>query len=441
MSYYINSKAYHKAHDKYVIYTKIQIMKSVTLIISGSIAAIKAPELIRQLRAKKIAVHCIVTKGGSEFVSLKEIREISGNPVSTDLFSLKEKKAIWHIRFSRETDLMIVAPASADLIAKMAHGIADDMASATLLANNKRLVVAPAMNTQMWIHPATQRNIKQLVQDGAIIIEPREGMLACGEVGQGRMAEPAEIVAAILTSLRGANATKQSSNVKQLDCFASLAMTDRLKGKKALVTSGPTHEPIDPVRYIANRSSGKQGHAIATALACAGAAVTLVSGPTNLPDPIGVKTVHVTTAKEMFDAVNKALPTDVAVFAAAVGDWRVTPAKQKIKKRDGALPELRFEENPDILRHVANHKTKRPTLVIGFAAETQRLSGNAAKKHKDKGANWVLANDVSGGQVFGKDKNKVNFITGKSKEQWPLMSKDDVAEKLVEKIIMSLRGA
>lgn len=391
--------------------------KSVTLIISGSIAAIKSPDLIRKLRAKQIDVHVIVTKGGSEFVSIKEIEKLSGNKVSTDIFAADEKKDMWHIRFSRETDVIVVAPASADLIAKMAQGIADDMASATLLANNKKLLVAPAMNTQMWIHPATQRNVKQIQKDGAEIIEPGVGMLACGEVGAGRMAEPADIVAEIERIIGG---------------------DFPLKGKKALVTSGPTHEPIDPVRYVANHSSGKQGHAIARALARAGAEVTLVSGPTQLADPAHVKVKRITTAREMFAAVDKSLPADIAVFAAAVGDWSVKPAKQKIKK-SGAVPHLDFMENPDILKHVANHK-KRPKLVIGFAAETEKVMGNAAEKHKRKGADWVLANDVAGGKVFGADKNKITFLGDRMNENWPLMSKDAVAEKLVEKIIKQFQG-
>jgi len=388
--------------------------KSVTLIISGSIAAIKAPDLIRQLRAKKIEVHVIVTKGGREFVSLSEIEKLSGNKVSVDIFAPDEKKDMWHIRFSRETDLIVVAPASADMIAKMAQGIADDMASATLLANNKRVLVAPAMNTQMWIHPATRRNIKQIQKDGAVIIEPGIGMLACGEVGAGRMAEPADIVAEVQRII-GADFP--------------------LKGKKAVVTSGPTHEPIDPVRYIANHSSGKQGHAIARALVRAGADVTLVSGPTQLADPAHAKVKRIVTAKQMFAAVDKALPADIAVFAAAVGDWSVKPAKQKIKK-SGAFPHLEFMENPDILKHVASHK-KRPKIVVGFAAETEKLSRHAADKHKRKGADWVLANDVSGGKVFGEDENKITFITRHKKERWKKMSKDQVAEKLVEKIISS----
>lgn len=391
-------------------------MNSITLIISGSIAAIKAPDLIRRLREKNIGVQCIVTKGGMEFVDVKEIEKLSGNVVSTDLFSRQEKEEMWHIRFSRETDLIVVAPASADLIAKMANGIADDMASATLLANNKKLLVAPAMNTQMWIHPATKRNVAQIKKDGAIIIEPGVGMLACGEVGAGRMAEPEEIVKAI---------------------SAIVEKNGALKGMTALVTSGPTHEAIDPVRYIANRSSGKQGHAIASALAAAGAKVTLVSGPTNLPDPAGVKMVHVATAAEMFAACEKALPADIAVCAAAVADWKVKASDKKIKKT-GKLPALKLKQNTDILAHIAKHK-KRPKLIIGFAAETGNAAKLAREKLKRKGCDWILANDVANGKIFGSDKNKVTLVSAKGNEEWPEMSKNAVAEKLVEKIISSLK--
>jgi phosphopantothenoylcysteine decarboxylase / phosphopantothenate---cysteine ligase len=390
---------------------------SILLIISGSIAAIKSPELIRQLRANNIGVRCIVTKSGQEFVSLKEIVKLSGQPVSVDLFSAKEKEEMWHIRFSRETDLIVIAPASANLIAKMAGGIADDMASATLLANNKKLLVAPAMNTYMWVHPATQRNVKQIIKDGAEIIEPGVGMLACGEVGAGRMAEPQDIVAAILKRL----------NVKQ-----------PLSGMKALVTSGPTYEAIDPVRFIGNRSSGKQGHAIAKALANQGAQVTLVTGPTSLPDPQGVNVRHVTSADEMLIACEKTLPADIAVCAAAVADWKMrAPARQKIKK-NGAAPMLQLMENRDILKYIATHRRKRPKLVIGFAAETSHLLKTAAEKRKSKQCDWIIANDVADGKGFDADENRVALITAKKSEQWPLISKQAVAERLAERIITHL---
>jgi phosphopantothenoylcysteine decarboxylase/phosphopantothenate--cysteine ligase len=391
--------------------------KSITLIISGSIAAIKTPELIRQLKDKNIEVRVILTKAGSEFVSRGELESLSGQAISMELFDAKEKEEMWHIRFSRETDLIVVAPASANLMAKMAHGIADDMASATLLANNKRTLVAPAMNTQMWIHPATQRNVKQIQKDDALIIEPREGMLACGEVGQGRMAEPHDIVAAIEEQL--------SINHHALE------------GVTALVTSGPTYEPIDPVRFIGNRSSGKQGHAIAEALANAGANVTLVTGPTHLDDPARVNTKHVTTAEEMLKACEDALPADIAVCAAAVADWRVSePSARKLKKANvGAVPELRLIENPDILAHIASHPNKRPPLVVGFAAETESLEENASAKLKRKYCVWILANDVSKGQGFDKDENQITLIQSDSENKWPLMSKKDIAQKLAQEII------
>lgn len=390
-------------------------MKSVTLIISGSIAAIKAPELIRQLKRQNIGVRAIVTKSGEKFVSIAEIEKLSGHPVSTDLFSPKEMEEMWHIRFSRETDLIVVAPASADLIAKMAHGVADDMASATLLANNKKLLVAPAMNTYMWMHPATQRNVQQIMKDGAEIIEPRTGMLACGEVGAGRMAEPEDIVKVVLKRL---------------------ASRQRLAGVRVLVTSGPTYEAIDPVRFIGNRSSGKQGHAIAAALAEQGAKVTLVAGPTAQPDPMNVKTIHVTSAAEMLAACERALPVDVAVCAAAVSDWRVrAPAKQKLKKQGkNKPPVLALVENPDILFQLAKKSPKRPKLVIGFAAETEKLAARAVEKLKKKGCDWILANDVSEGKGFDSDENRVLLVTSKDKEQWPRMTKQAVAEKLAERI-------
>jgi phosphopantothenoylcysteine decarboxylase/phosphopantothenate--cysteine ligase len=392
-------------------------MKSVVLIISGSIAAVKSPELIRQLRAKNIDVRCIMTKSSEKFVSVSEIEKLSGHKVSTDLFAEDEMRDMWHIRFSREADLIVVAPASANLIAKMANGIADDMATATLLANNQKLLVAPAMNTYMWLHPATQRNVAQIIADGAEIIEPRVGMLACGEVGAGRMAEPVDIMHII---------------------EQRLATKDRLRGMRALVTAGPTYEAIDPVRFIGNRSSGKQGYTIAAELARQGASVTLVTGPTSLPLPSGVKTMHVTSAADMLKACEKTLPVDVAVCVAAVSDWRVAaPAKQKIKKGK-AKPKLALVENPDILQLLSQSK-KRPKLVIGFAAETENLLKNATAKLKKKGCDWILANDVSKGKGFDADDNQVTLVTGQGSEKWPKMSKDKVAEKLIEQISKQFR--
>jgi phosphopantothenoylcysteine decarboxylase/phosphopantothenate--cysteine ligase len=392
------------------------MQKSVLLIISGSIAATKSIDLIRGLKEKHIEVRVILTKGGEQFVSRKAVTA-AGAKLYTELFSSDEEIAMAHIHLSRQSDLVVVAPASADVIAKMANGCADDLATATLLANNKSLLVAPAMNTHMWIHPATERNVKQIKKDGAEIIEPGEGMLACGETGAGRMAEPEAILEIILAKL-GTRHEAQGTLT-------------------ALVTSGPTHEAIDPVRYLGNRSSGKQGHAIAAALVRNGASVTLVTGPTSEPDPANVRVIHVTTAQEMLAACEKTLPVDVAVCAAAVSDWRVEkPVSRKLKKSSSSLaPALALIENPDIVKTIATHPKKRPALVIGFAAETEALLGNAAQKRKAKNVDWIIANDVSGGKTFGADDNEVTLITAKGNESWPLMSKDKVAEKLAQRIV------
>jgi len=391
---------------------------SILLIISGSIAAFKSLELIRRLKERDIDVRCILTKGGEQFVTPLSVASLSGSPVYSELFSLKDETEMGHIRLSRESDLIVVAPASADIIAKMAAGLTDDLATATLLASDKPILVAPAMNTQMWKHAATQRNIKQITKDGAAIIEPGAGMLACGEVGAGRMAEPDVILDAILKRLNS---------------------HQPLKGIKALVTSGPTHEAIDPVRYIGNRSSGKQGHAIAAALAGQGAEVTLVTGPTNLPDPQGVTTKHVTSAQEMLEICEKSLPVHVAVCAAAVSDWRTPAARSKIKKRPGqSAPVLSLLENTDILQAISTHPKKRPSLVIGFAAETENLLKNAVDKRKRKGCDWIVANDVSDHKGFNADDNEVTLITAKGNEAWPLMSKDAIASRLAQKIAQML---
>lgn len=393
--------------------------QSVLLIISGSIAAYKSLDVIRRLKERGMEVRCIVTKGGAQFVTPLSVASLSGNPAYGDLFSLTDEVEMGHIRLTREADLVVVAPASADLIAKMAHGQADDLASAALLASDKKILVAPAMNTQMWQHPATQRNIRQIMADGAAIIEPGAGMLACGEVGAGRMAEPDTIIEAILRALDTALP---------------------LKGVKALVTSGPTHEAIDPVRFIGNHSSGKQGHAIAAALAREGASVTLVTGPTSQPDPQGVSVMRVTSAREMLAACEKALPVQVAVCAAAVGDWRPeSPSPRKIKKTGGtAAPMLELVENIDILRHISHHARKRPKLVIGFAAETDHVLKNAASKRKRKGCDWILANDVSGGKGFNADDNEVTLVTQKTSETWPRQPKEAIAARLAQQIINHL---
>ena len=415
--------------------------KSVLLIISGSIAAYKSLDLIRRLRERDIDVRCILTKGGEKFITPLSVASLSGNPVYEELFSLKDETEMGHIRLTRDADLIVVAPASADLIAKMANGFADDLASAALLASNKPILVAPAMNTQMWQHPATKRNIAQLAKDGCQFVEPGAGMLACGEVGAGRMAEVETILETILKtlSLPGRGQGEGSIHAATNPHPDPLPGRERekLSGIKALVTSGPTHEAIDPVRFIANRSSGKQGHAIAIALAKHGADVTLVTGPTALPDPQGVTVKHVTSADEMLKACETSLPAQLAVCAAAVADWRISqPSARKLKKTNaGEVPELHFIENPDILAYLSTHKTQRPKLVIGFAAETENVRENAAKKLKSKGCDWIVANDVSGNKAFNADENEVMLLSGKNAEEWPLLSKDAIAEKLVEQII------
>jgi phosphopantothenoylcysteine decarboxylase / phosphopantothenate---cysteine ligase len=391
--------------------------KSVLLVISGSIAAYKSLDLIRRLRERGVGVRCILTKGGEQFITPLSVASLSGEQVYTDLWSLKDEAEMGHIRLTREADLVLIAPASADLIAKLVQGRADDLASATLLASNKPLLVAPAMNTQMWQHPATQRNIAQLVADGAHIISPDAGMLACGEVGAGRMAE----LETILTAVEDALSDKQKP----------------LAGINALVTSGPTQEPIDPVRFVGNRSSGKQGHAIASALARAGANVTLVSGPTSLPDPANVRVLHVRTAEQMLSACERSLSVDIAVFAAAVADWRVSkPSAHKLKKSEmHGVVDLHFIENPDILAHVSQLKEGRPKLVVGFAAETDDVLKNATEKFKRKGCDWLLANEVGEDIAFGEDENRMTFITRAGHEAWPHMSKNAIAQKLAQNII------
>jgi phosphopantothenoylcysteine decarboxylase/phosphopantothenate--cysteine ligase len=394
------------------------MQKSVLLIITGSIAAYKSLELIRRLREQGIMVRCVLTKSGERFVTPLSVAALTENTVYNDLWSLKDETEMGHIRLSREADLVVVAPASADIIAKMANGLASDLASATLLANNKPLLVAPAMNSYMWNNPATKRNLQQIKDDGAEIIEPGSGMLACGEIGQGRMAE-VDIIAAMIISRLG------NKNLP-------------LAGKKALVTAGATIEEIDPVRFISNKSSGKQGYAVAEALALAGADVTLVSGA-SLPVPSNVKIVKISSAQEMLEACEKSLPVDIAVFTAAVSDFRPQDtSKSKIKKKPGAAaPILKLTENPDILKTIATHK-RRPQLVIGFAAETENLENNAREKLARKKCDWILANDVSGGKVFDSDMNEILFVSTNKNENWGRISKQSVAQKLVEKISLQL---
>jgi phosphopantothenoylcysteine decarboxylase/phosphopantothenate--cysteine ligase len=400
--------------------------KRVLLIIGGGIAAYKSLELIRRLKEHGLAVRCILTRAAQEFVTPLSAGALSAERVFTDLFDPTTEFDVGHIRLAREADLIVVAPATADLLAKMAGGHADDLASAVLLATNRPVLVAPAMNPRMWAHPATRRNLARIASDGVAVVGPNVGEMAeAGEAGIGRMAEPLEIAAAALPLLGKDDRDKP------------------LAGKRMIVTSGPTHEPIDPVRYIANRSSGKQGHAIAAAAAAAGADVTLVCGPVNLPDPLGVTTVEVETAREMFAAVKQALPADIAVFAAAVADWRVDqPNANKIKKQAGGSPTLGLVENPDILAAVAHDAHVRPRLVIGFAAETEHIIEHAKAKLVRKGCDWIVANDVSATTgVMGGDRNTVHLVTAQGVESWPPQSKEQVAQALVARIADTLAGA
>ncbi|ANC87782.1 bifunctional phosphopantothenoylcysteine decarboxylase/phosphopantothenate--cysteine ligase CoaBC [Sphingomonas sp. NIC1] len=390
-------------------------MKRVLLIVGGGIAAYKACELIRLLRKRDHAVRCVMTEGASHFVTPMTLAALSEDQVYTSLWDLKDEAEMGHIQLSRQADLIVVAPATADLIARMAAGIADDLATTLLLATDTPVLAAPAMNVRMWQHPATKRNVARLRSDGITVLEPDEGTMACGEYGPGRLPEPEAIAAAI-------------------DCALAPADT-RLSGRHILVTAGPTHEAIDPVRYIANRSSGKQGFAIAGALAALGAEVTLVAGPVELATPEGVRRVDVVSAQDMADAVQAALPADAAVMVAAVADWRVEAAPQKVKKGN-APPTLTLTENVDILATVARGPN-RPRLVVGFAAETEQVIDHARAKRDRKGADWIVANDVSG-DVFGGDANTVNLVTAQGVESWDRMGKDAVALRIADRIADAL---
>ena len=396
--------------------------KRVLLVVSGGIAAYKTLDLIRRLRERAAEVLCVLTAGGAQFVTPLSLSALSGNPVHSALFSLTEESEMGHIELSRAADLVVVAPASADLLAKMAQGRADDLATTVLLATDKPVLAAPAMNVRMWEHPATQTNIETLAARGVRRVGPNEGDMACGEYGFGRMAEPWEILAAIETFF---------------DAEA------RLSGRRALVTSGPTFEAIDPVRYIANRSSGRQGHAIAAALTRLGAETTLVTGPTRLADPAGVSVVHIETAEEMLSASQASLPVDVAVCAAAVSDWRAAGiSEQKLKKNGGKPPRLDLTTNPDILASLAGAGNARPRLVIGFAAETENLVAHARAKLEKKGCDWILANDVSAGtDTFGGTENQIHLVEAGGVHAWPRMTKEAVAERLAVRIADYLSGA
>ncbi|WP_346893005.1 bifunctional phosphopantothenoylcysteine decarboxylase/phosphopantothenate--cysteine ligase CoaBC [uncultured Roseibium sp.] len=398
--------------------------KRIVLIISGGIAAYKALDLIRRLRERGAQVLPIMTRGAREFITPLAVGALAAEKVYTDLFDREAEQDVGHIRLARDNDLIVIAPATADLMAKMAHGIADDLATAVLLATDKPVLVAPAMNPKMWSHPATRRNVATLEADGLQFVGPGKGEMAeSGEVGIGRMAEPLEIAAAAETILAGKAGSEPTEKP--------------LVGRHVVITSGPTHEPIDPVRYIANRSSGKQGHAIAAAAAAAGARVTLVSGPVNVPDPDGVTVIHVESAAEMLQAVKTALPADVAIMAAAVADWRVAgESDQKIKKDgSGKPPALELVENPDILATIGHDDALRPPLLIGFAAETRDLIANAQSKLQRKNADWIVANDVSPETgIMGGDANTVRIVTRQGVEDWPALDKREVATRLVARI-------
>lgn len=387
--------------------------KRILLIIGGGVAAYKSLDLARRLMEQGASVRGVLTPGGQQFITPLSVAGLTGDQCYTDLFSLKDEAEMGHIRLSREADLVLVAPATADLMAKMAAGLANDLASTILLATDKPVMISPAMNAEMWSHPATQRNIATLREDGITMVGPGDGMLACGEVGPGRLAEVPDMVAAVCAFFSGGSLP--------------------LAGKKIIVTAGPTHEPIDPVRYIANRSSGKQGYAIATALAGLGADVALVSGPTNLDAPVGVRRVDVETALEMQAAVDAELPADAAVCVAAVADWRMQEgcAGEKLKKSKEGIPALNLCENPDILKGLSGRTEHRPTLVVGFAAETENVVEYATQKRARKGCDMIVANDVSSGTgIMGGNLNQVHIITDDGVDSWPSMSKDDVAVAL-----------
>ena len=393
--------------------------KSILLIIGGGIAAYKSLDLIRRAKERGIETRTIITKAGTEFVTPMTVSALSGHKVHTDMFDLGSESEMGHIQLTRVVDLVVVAPATANLIAQAANGLAGDLASTSLLATDKRVLMAPAMNVRMWLHPATQRNVERLRQDGVHFIGPNDGAMACNEFGPGRMAEPLEILDAIEALIDGPKP---------------------LQGKKAIVTAGPTHEPLDPVRFLGNHSSGKQGFAIAAALAKAGAETTLISGPVAIPAPAGVKLVKVTTAREMLAASEAALPADIAVFCAAVADWRPeTVASGKMKKLSDTAPTITLTTNPDILATISC-APQRPRLVVGFAAETEAVVAQATEKRLKKGCDWIIANDVSQG-VFGADRNTVHLISAAGHEAWPEADKHEIAERLVARIAQTLETA
>ena len=398
--------------------------KRVLLIVSGGIAAYKTLELIRRLRERGISVRCVLTAGGAQFVTPLSLSALSEDKVYTEIFSLTDESEMGHIRLSRESDLLVVVPASADIMARMAGGLANDLATTVLLATDKPVMFAPAMNVRMWEHAATQANIATLESRGLIRIGPDAGNMACGEYGLGRMSEPMTIVEAIENHFAGPGARP-------------------LAGSRALVTSGPTREAIDPVRYLSNHSSGKQGHAIAAALAGLGAKTSLITGPVALPDPAGVSVVHVESAADMLVACQAALPAEIAVCAAAVSDWRIaTVASEKLKKDRGGPPALELTENPDILRTLSQAENRRPGLVVGFAAETEKVVEYAVEMRQRKGCDWILANDVSPETgTFGGDSNVIHFVHEDGVEDWPRMTKQEVADRLALRIAAHMGSA
>ena len=391
--------------------------RRILLIVGGGIAAYKACELVRGMRKAGGSVRCVLTEGGAQFVTPMTLAALSEQPVHSSLWDLKDEAEMGHIQLSREADLVVVCPATADLLAKMAAGLADDLASTLLLATDKPVLACPAMNVRMWLHPATRRNVERLRGDGIDIMEPDDGDMACGEYGPGRLPEPDRILAAI---------------------SSALGSSDKLAGRHIIVTAGPTHEPIDPVRVLANRSSGKQGFAIASALADLGAKVTLIAGPVSLATPAGVHRIDVETAAEMRDALNASLPAESVIMVAAVADWRAEPSDRKIKKQPGAQASLRLLENPDLLAELGS-SPQRPRLLIGFAAETEDVVHNAQAKLDRKRADWIVANDVSG-DVMGGERNKVHLVTAAGTESWEAMPKADVARLLAQRIAEALQG-
>jgi phosphopantothenoylcysteine decarboxylase / phosphopantothenate---cysteine ligase len=407
----------------------------ILLIIGGGIAEYKTLDLIRRLRERGFLVRAVMTEAAQRFVTKLSVESLTGSRVFDNLFALTEDSGMGHIELSRDADLLVVAPATADILAKMAHGLANDLASTLLLATDKKIIVAPAMNLRMWLHPATKRNAAILQRDGVVFVGPEDGGMACGEYGPGRMSEPLAILAAIERVLVSGTRSALPAHLSH-----NQGVTGVLAGRRVLVTSGPTHEPIDPVRYIANRSSGKQGHAIAAAAAAAGADVVLVSGPVALADPSGVRTIHVETARDMLRQVEMALPADIFMGVAAVADWRLAEtAPAKIKKDPKGTACLTLSENPDILAAIGRRSKDRPALVIGFAAETEKLAENAQAKLTAKNCDMIVANDVSRASgVLGGENNKVLILTKNGKESWPWLTKQEVARRLVARLAAML---